>query len=422
MGNNTTFQHSMQKIAGVIQRNQYFNAITNALMSLLPVTIVGSLGSLINAIPIASYQSFLVDSGLKTITSIPNEITNNLLALYAVFLIASKYAKSQEIDGVIPGLLSLMAFLIVTPYGLSEAGTMNGLLVSWMGARGLFTAFIIALVVGKIYTTFQVKGWVIKMPAGVPPTVQKTFSGLVPSAIIMILMLAIRFGFHLTPYGDIHTLIFKMIATPLQALGGNFLAIFLGVIIAHTLWLFGIHGTLIVYSVLIPILTPFGLENLAAFNANTPIPNIITLSLFAQAVTMGSGQTLGLAIAMLRGKSAQYRTLGKLAVVPNACGINEPIIFATPLVMNFRLALPFICVPLLTTTLAYLGMTTRLLPLLPGIAAPLGTPIMISGFLASGGAWQWVVFQLLTILISYIIYLPFFKVLDKEAYETEVNA
>lgn len=416
-----SFQHKVQKFAGAIQSNKYISSITNALMSLLPVTIVGAVGSLFNGIPIEAYQNFLVNTGLKTITAIPNEVTNNLLALYAVFLIAYKFADSLEQDGVTAGILSLMSFLIITPYGVTEQGTMNLLHTQWFGAPGLFSAFIISLVVAKIYTTFTIKGWVIKMPDGVPPTVSRSFSGLIPGFLIMFIMLGLRFGFSLTMLGDLHTFIFAFIAAPLTALGANLPAMLVAVILAHLLWVFGIHGAMVVFSVLMAVLQPLDIANLAAYNAGLPIPNLISMSLFFQVIAMGSGATLGLSIAMVRGKSQQYKTLGKLAIIPNACGINEPIIFATPIVMNFTLAIPFILTPVLIFLSAYFGMVLGILPALPGIMPPLGMPIILSGLFAGAGAWQWAVFQALTIALSYVIYKPFFNKIDNEAYALETK-
>lgn len=423
MSEKMSFQHRIANIAGKIQTNKYISAITNGLISLMPVTIVGSIGSLINSIPIDSYQEFLVNTGLKTITAIPNEITNNLLAIYAVYLIAVKFAESFDLDGVQAGMLSLMAFLIVTPFGVAEGeAAMSFIGTRWLGAPGLFTAFIVALLVSTIYVKFQTNGWVIKMPSGVPPTVSKSFSSLVPSFVIMFIMLAVRFLFMQTAMGDVHTFIFSFIAKPLTALGSSFPALFIAIIVAQVLWLFGIHGAMIIYTVFIGIWMPLGVDNLTAYNAGTAIPHMVTGALFQQAVTMGSGQTLGLTIAMLFGKSAQYKTLGKLSIVPNACGINEPVIFATPLVMNFTLAIPFILTPLIILTLAYVGMKTTILPILPGLAAPLGTPVIIAGLLQSGGNWRWGVFQALTIVISFLAYAPFFKKLDREAYAAELEA
>lgn len=421
MADMSGLQVKLQKGASAIQSNSYVSAITNGLMSLMPVTIVGALGSLINSLPFAGYQTFLVNTGLKTVTAIPTEITTNLLALYAVFLIAAKFAEAHDIDGIPAGMLSLMTFFIVTPFVTPEgAYSIQAYSTYWFGAQGLFTAFIVALVVAKIYTVFTVKGWVIKMPAGVPPTVSKSFSSMIPGFVVAIGGLVIRYGLSLTPFEDLHQMIFGLVATPLQALGGSFPALIVAVLACHILWLCGVHGGLVTYSVFIAIWTPLGTANLAAYNAGQPIPNIITGSLFAMTIVTGSGSTLGLAISMLRAKSAQYRMLGKLALVPNAVGINEPLIFGLPIIMNFTLAIPFILVPLTILFAGYFGMLSGILPYLPGISVPLGVPVIVNGLMAGG--WRWAIFQALSVVLSYFVYRPFFKKIDQQAFELEEAA
>ncbi len=423
MTKEASFQVKLQKVAGGIQSNRYIGSVTNGLMSAMPITIIGAIGSLINGLPIEPYQNFLTSTGLKEITAIPNEITTNLLALYISFLVASKFAETYDVDGIPAGVLSLMSFLIVTPYTFdTEALTyaIQGLPSNWLGGSGIFTAFIVGLATAKIYTLFTSKGWVIKMPAGVPPTVSKSFSGLIPGFVVAILWLVVRFLMTLTPMGDIHTLIFTLLAAPLTSLGGTFTAMLIAVIVAHLLWVFGVHGAMVVVSVFTAIWTPLTNENLAAYNIGAEIPNMISFPLFMQVIFIGSGATLGLVFLMMRAKSEQYRVLGKLALVPNICGINEPIIFGLPVVMNFSLAIPFIATPTLILVFAYLGMRTGILPMLPGLAAPLGTPAVISGFLSGG--WRWAVFQVLMIGLSAVVYYPFFKVMDNQAYEKELTA
>lgn len=392
------FQIRLQRIAGGIQNNKYVSAITNGLMTGMPVLIIGAIGTMLNGLPIDGYQNFLVETGLKEFTAIPTEITTNLLALYMAFNIAVKFAESYDIDGIPAGMLSFMSFLILTPYSFDQEAltyAITGLPSTWLGATGLFTAFLVALVTAKIYVVFQKNNWVIKMPDGVPPTVSKSFSGMIPGFVIAILWLVVRYVTSLTPMGDIHSMIYGLIAAPLTALGGNIWAMVVAIIVAHLLWLVGVHGMMVIFSVLTPILTVLTNENLAAYNAGEALPNVINSALIMQVIFVGSGATLGLALLMLRAKSEQFRVLGKLALIPNIVGINEPLIFGLPIVMNFTLAIPFILTPTLILILGYLGMVTGVLPLLPGFAAPLGTPAVISGFLMGG--WRWAIFQVLMI-------------------------
>lgn len=409
--------NKVQVVAGKIQSNPYIGSITKALTTTVALTIVGGVGSLINGLPIPAYQDFLLSFGLKGLTAIPADITNNLLSVYIVFLVAYHFAKTQIGEGLIAGLISLMSFFIVTPYELNDAGTFAGFSNQWLGGTGMFTAFIVGLLSAKIFTTFVKKEWVIKMPPGVPSTIADSFSGLLPGIAIAFLMLIIRGLMGLTSYESIHGMIFGLISVPLTKLGTSFPALLLIVIIAQILWFVGIHGTMIAVTVLMPILMPINMENLAAYNAGLPIPNMISWSFFATAFVMGSGQTLGLVIAMSRSKSEQYRTLGKLALLPNICSINEPVIFGTPVILNPLLAIPFISMPAINLTAAYVLCKIGVLNYLPGVTLPLGTPVILSGFI--NGGWRWAIFQVALLILSYFVYLPFFKLMEKKALEAE---
>src|SRR5699024_6274068 len=102
-----------------------------------------------------------------------------------------------------------------------------------------------------------------------------SFSGMIPGFVIALLWLAVRYGTSLTPMGDIHSMIYGLIAAPLTALGGNIWAMIVAIIVGHLLWLVGVHGMMVVFSVLTPILTVLTNENLAAYNAGEPLPNVI---------------------------------------------------------------------------------------------------------------------------------------------------
>ena len=181
---------------------------------------------------------------------------------------------------------------------------------------------------------------------------------------------------------------------------------------------FGIHGGLVMYSVAVPLWLSMDYANLAAYNAGDPLPYILGYAfgmLFFQ--FSGTGNTIGLNLLMLKAKSKRYRTLGKLALPAGICGVNEPIIFGTPIVLNPMLAIPFILNPLISGTLAYLLTIIGILPRLNGIFM-FGIPFGISGFLAGG--WRVAAFQLLILIpLSIISYYPFFKKMDAVAYSEE---
>lgn len=404
--------------AQAIQNNIYVKSISDGLLSSMSIIILGAIGSLINNLQIPAYQNLLISLNLKPILSIPANVTINVLSLYATFLIANKFCelsgKENSKYGLEAGVIALVSFLVVTPFNTDKSFSITSLPSEWLGAKGLFASFIVALVVAKLYIFLKKKGWTIKMPDGVPPTVSNSFAALVPSFAITFIFLAIRFLFSITEFQSLQNFIYTIISTPLTMLSNNAFTMILLVFLTQLLWIFGIHGVMIVVSVFIGIWMPLDAANLAAFNAGHAIPNIYTGAIYGMATFAGSGLTIGLCIAMLTAHKEQYRILGRLSLIPNLFGINEPLIFGTPIVMNPILAIPFIITPLVGIIIAILGIKIGILPILPGISVPTGTPIILHGFLAGGGNIPWAVYELVICILSYFIYLPFFKKLDLE--------
>jgi PTS system cellobiose-specific IIC component len=278
---------------------------------------------------------------------------------------------------------------------------------------------IVALCVSRLYVLIVDKKIYIKMPKGVPPTVEKAFASIVPGLIITAIVLLVRGAFGATTYGNIHSFIYAFLQVPLTKLGGSWWAFIITTIAGSILWGFGIHGTMLVYSVMAPIWSTLRLDNLAAYQAGAELPHLAPGGVFqATYITIGgSGATIGLAIALVFAASKRYKTLGKLAILPSFLGINEPIMFGFPVVLNPRLLLPLILVPLTNVSLALSFTALGILPRLRGIGSPLGTPVLVNGFIEGG--WRIPAFQLLLIGISFAIYYPFFKKLDNEALAEE---
>ena len=117
-------------------------------------------------------------------------------------------------------------------------------------------------------------------------------------------------------------------------------------------------------------------------------------------------------------KSAEFKTLGKLVIGPALFNINEPIVFGLPIVMNYRIAVPFILAPLVNVTTTYIAMSTGLVAKTVGVMVPWTTPPIISGYLATmhiSGA----VLQIVNIVLDGAIYYFFFKALDRDKVKEE---
>lgn len=410
--NTQNILNKVVKTSTAIQQNRYVSAISTGLMATMPLMMVGAIGSIFNQLSIPAYQNFLVSTGLKKIMVLPNEIGTNLFALFAVFSIAYQFAHSDKKDGLTAGILALMAFLFITPLTFDKTGAMSAIPAQWLGAAGLFGAMIVGLLSARLYCFFIDKNIVIKMPDSVPPVVTRMFGAILPGLAIAIISMALSFGFSHTKFASLHGFIYQIVAVPLTGLGSTLPALLIAVLFTGVMWTLGIHGTMITLSVFYPIWASIDMKNLAAFNSGHPAVSIVSMQFFFLcAFAGGAGNTLGLVLNMLTSKLPTNRALGKLALVPGIFGINEPIIFGMPIVMNPLIAVPFIFGPLLSTILGYIITKIGLIAMPTGISSITGAPIIVNQFLQGG--WTWGVWTIVLIALSYVMYLPFFKAYEK---------
>jgi PTS system cellobiose-specific IIC component len=115
---------------------------------------------------------------------------------------------------------------------------------------------------------------------------------------------------------------------------------------------------------------------------------------------------------MLRSRSAQLRTVGKVALGPAIFNINEPVTFGVPMVLNPIMMLPFIFVPVLIVTINYIVFAIGLVHV-PVVIQPFTVPIGLSGFIATGGDIRGSVLQFFDLGVSAICYYPFFKAWER---------
>lgn len=412
-------------VANKLSNNKYLGAITAGFSVLLPITMVGAIFTLLANLNIAPYQALISSIGLKTIFSFAPKVTTDMLSVYAVFLIGKACAEKIGIEkeSTVVGTLSLLAFLVMIPLGVSGVAAESkevvtvaaALSTGYLGAAGLFSAMIIGLIVPPFYKIFIDHNITIKMPEQVPPTISKSFSALIPAFAIAFAFSLVRLGFASTSFGTFNDFIYTVLRTPLAKLGASPLTFIVFIIMCSLMWFFGLHGGMIVMPFLKMLYMPALMENLAAYGAGAPIPNIITsANWMLYAALGGAGGTLGLCFLLaFAAKSERYKALGKIALPSGLCGINEPITFGLPMVLNTIMIIPLIITPITTFLISYICMSVGLVPLPNGVAVALGTPVVLSGFLCAG--WQAAVLQIVLIIIQACIYYPFFRVLDKQA-------
>lgn len=424
----------LMPLAEIISRNKYLISIRDGFLINMPLLIIGSFFMLINNFPVQSWINWLRATQINGITlstmlSVPTDATFTIMAIFVVFGIGYNFSKQVKVNPAFGAVVSVMSWFMLMPYvtfftpeGAQEAAKVSSIPLDWIGAKGIFLGILCAFGAVHLYRWVLKKGWVINMPAGVPPTVGQSFASLIPILVVILVFLVINIGFALTPWGNAFDFIFKFLQTPLLHVGDSLGAMVILYLFAHVLWFFGIHGTNITDSVFRPILITLSADNLAALQAGSPLPHIINTQFQDLFATYGGGgSTLSLLIAMLLFcKSKRISQLGKLAIIPGIFGINEPVIFGLPIVLNPTIFIPFVFLPMFNIIVTYSVMYFGIVPICNGVVMPWTTPPIISGFLSSG--WQGAALQIVMIAIGIVVYLPFIKTMDKQYLKEEAEA
>lgn len=414
---NNKFINKALEFSAKIGQNKYLDSISKGLMSTLPILMIGSLSLLLGVFPFDPWLEFIGNIGIDKYLLAASTVTTSCLAIYAAFLIGYRLAGHFKQDQVPAGLISIFAFFITTP--LTNEG---GLMMDFMGAKGLFGAMIASLIATRLYCFFMSKEKLkIKMPDGVPPMIANTFSALIPAILVGFIFIIISCGFSFTSWGSFTQMIYSVIVTPLNSLGGSVWSLVILLLVQMFLWFFGIHGSNVISGVITAVYLPMATANMEAYAAGEALPNILGNTFYDTFSGIGgAGGTLSLCIVILLfAKSKQNKEMGKLGIVPGLFTINEPVVFGYPLIMNPILAIPFILTPIVQTLVAYFAMALGIVPRLTGIQVPWCMPIIIKPLLAGG--WQAAILQVVCIAIGCLIWYPFFKVSDKQRYKDEMK-
>ena len=423
-----------------ISEQRHLRAIRDGIVSTLPLIIVGSV------FLILAFPPFPKEWGISVLAKkyavqmlLPYRMTMFIMGLYAVMGIGYSLAKSYKLDGITGAILSVCAFLLtIMPKMINpvevinqtingqavqiivEEGTKGSQLLqedlgyvmqmSKLGSAGLFVGIIVAIFAVEVYRLTTTTGFKIRMPEAVPESVARSFEALTPAAIIIFTLTILTYWLKI----DLHDIIGSVIK-PILKFSDSWFSVILIVFMITFFWSFGIHGDSIVGSVVRPLWLMLLEQNATALANGQPVPHIAAEPLYQWFVWIGgSGTTIGFALLLLfKSKSAYGKTLGKAAILPSIFNINEPIIFGAPIVLNPTLLPPFIIVPVVNATIAYFAMAAGLVNRVTS-TPPWTLPGPIGAFLATNGDFRALILNVILIVISIIIYYPFFNVYEKK--------
>lgn len=411
-------------------------ALKNGMLYVMPFTIVGSIFLLLSNLPVESWANWMASTGMTPYWDVAYNASFAVMALFAVIGIAFSWVRAEGYEGLPAGLIAATCFLMVmrpsNPVTIDDKVVATAQQMSqttfidrdWLGGKGMIASIIIGLIVGAVYTWFLKKKITIKLPEQVPANVASSFTALIPAAVLITGFMLVYLFFDKVTNSTFTEWIYQVIQTPLQGLTDSFGGAVAIAFLVPFLWFFGVHGATIVGGIMGPLLQANGLANQKILDSGKALTianggHIVTQQFMDQFTTVtGSGMTIGLVVFMFFfAKSAQWKTLGRLSIAPGAFNINEPILFAAPVVMNPILGIPFFLAPMLSAILTWVALRLGWIPLFHATQVPWTTPPIFSGFLVGGV--RTAIWQALMLVMTFFVYLPFARKQDQILYQQE---
>lgn len=419
-------QEPLLKASAWVEGNTILQAVKNAFVRTIPFTVVGSFSNLIKMQLDALIKNQQIDNVVLTNTSelfgYLGNATLGIVALIVVFSSAYSYAvelkrkeNNERLNPIIATLLAFAAYFVMVPKNVNfldpKAKVIEGFSTSFFSYEGMFTGLIVGMISVALFAKFTRSKFTIKMPGNVPQNVFDSFFSLIPISEVLLIFGVIRILIESLGYVSLLQMISDVLIKPLLSVGTGLPAILIVILLQQILWFLGLHGFNIVWGVVSAFWLPLFLENVAKFAETqsfagiTISPNTMTN---VYAMIGGSGATFGLIIAMLifTKKGEKEREVAKLALIPGCFGINEPVIFGLPIVLNPLMFIPWILVPIINAVIAYI--VTSLGWVVPLVVLNSGNePIFISTWVLGAFHISPVILTAVLVVLDVVLYAPF---------------
>ena len=397
-------EQKLMPIASKIGSNRILTIIRNAMCVYIALLIVGSVSILLTSFPVEAVANVLAPAS-PFFNAVYN-CTTGMMGLFTAASIAYYAAVEYKADMFTSVLTSVAAF-VVTQFAAD--GTLD---VAGLGSNGLLTAMVVGFVTVGIMHFCTEKNIVIKMPAGVPPAVGDSFTSLIPAAVIVCLFGLITIVFNVR-INDLLGIVFSPLAMAVNTpLGYGIYHMLCGLV-----FFCGINSAVVI-GVVQPFIMQMGAANEAAYLAGEALPYADTM-IWAG----GTGMTIGLVILMsFLAKSAQYKTIGRMSVVPAIFNINEPVIFGTPICFNPIFFIPFVFCPGVMAFLTFLLTDMGIIGAPVVGMVPWTLPPVAVGIFMGAGNISNIIWSIACVVVPIIVYYPFFRMADNAAYKEELAA
>ena len=403
-----------------LSRNIYLRAIRDGFIAGMPVILFSSIFILIAFVP--NSWGFKWSDEVVAFLMKPYSYSMGILALLVAGTTAKSLTDSVNRSMEKTNQINYMSTLLAAIVGLLMLAAdpiENGLATGFLGTKGLLSAFLAAFVTVAIYKVCVKNNVTIRMPDEVPPNISQVFKDVIPFTLSVVSLYALDLLARHFVGASVAESIGKFFAPLFSAADG-----YLGITIIFGafafFWFVGIHGPSIVEPAIAAITYANAEVNLNLIQQGMHADKILTSGTQMFIVTMGgTGATLVVPFMfMWLTKSKRNRAIGRASVVPTFFGVNEPILFGAPLVLNPIFFIPFIFAPIANVwifkffieTLGMNSFTANLPWVTPGpLGIILGTNFQVLSFILAA----------FLIVVDVVIYYPFLKVYDEQILEEE---
>ena len=398
-----------------ISRNPYLRAIRDGFIAAMPVILFSSIFLLVAFVP-NIFGFTWSDEAVAAIMK-PYGYTMGIVAVLVAGTTAKsltdafnrQLSKTNQINFISTMIASISGFLLLASDGI-EGGFANG----YMGTKGLLTAFLAAFITVNIYKVCVKNNVTIRMPDEVPPNVSQAFKDVIPYALSIFVLYGIDLVTRQFLGTNVAEAILKLFEPLFTAADG-----YVGITIifgAYALfWFVGIHGPSIVEPAIAAITYANIETNFQLLQAGQHADKILTSGTQMFIVTMGgTGATLVVPFMfMWLTKSKRNKAIGRASVVPTFFGVNEPILFGAPLVLNPVFFVPFILAPIANVWIFKFFVDTLKMNSF-SVNLPWTTPGPLGIVMGTNFAPLAFVLVILLVVVDVLIYYPFLKVYDEQ--------
>ncbi|WP_373049202.1 PTS sugar transporter subunit IIC [Vulgatibacter sp.] len=404
-------RESLRRLGDRLGRQPHLTAVRDGVVAALPLVLIGSTFLLLAQPPLRVLQEWAAPY-LPTLI-VPYRMLGGLIALYVCFGTARSLARQRGMDELGTALVAVASFFVALGPVQLEAGGW-GVAGARLGAGGLFGALAIALGSVELQRLVAASNLTIRLPPSAPDAIGKSFASIVPGfASVTGCWLVVHVaGFDLVA-------VLELLVKPLVGVSDSLPGVLALCLVDSAMWLIGLHPLALLAPVK-PLWLAMLTENMEVAAAGGLPPHIATREFFLWFVWQGgSGGTLAAALLLLRARSSTLKAVGRLGFVPALFNVNEPILFGLPVVMNPRLAVPFVAAPLVSATTTWLAMSAGWVAR-PRLDVLWTLPAPVGAFLATGGDAAAVVLQLGNLALAAAIWWPFLRAWDRALLAREV--